>query len=151
MGLKTKDITLSIGDDAGKKLRITELPLTQADRWSNRVLIMVAGGNVDVSSINIENIKNLSVDPIGGMLEILRLGWSTLQRLSSHEDRVLDLLDELLQCASVVTSKGDTRPLQIEDDLREFASLNVIRFEAFKLHSANLKAGLIQLLESRKG
>ena len=151
MGLKTKDITLSIGRDAGKKLRITELPVQQADRWATRVLLIIAGGDIDVSSINMATLGNLKVDPIGGMLELIRLGWSTLQRLSTHEDRALELLNELIECASVVTSKGDTRPLQIEDDIQEFASLSVIRFEAFTLYSSTLKEGLIQLLESRKG
>lgn len=149
MGLKTKDITLSIGDDAGKKIRITELPARQADRWANRILLMIAGGDVSVENINLATISNLKVNPIGGMLEIARLGWSTLQRLSTHEDRALDLLDELLECAVMVSSKGEIRPMT-EEDIREFSSYSVIRYHAFTLHIENLKAGLIPYLKSKE-
>lgn len=145
MSLRFKDIELKFGRDKGKKIRVTEMPLMQADRWANRVILMLVGGQVKAEDINIEALKNMNT--VGGMVEVARLGWSLLQQLSAHEDRALDLIDELLGCASILTSSGETRPI-LESDLTEPTSLFVIRKEAFMLHIDPLKQGLIQTSES---
>lgn len=145
MSLRFKDIELKLGRDSGKKVRVTEMPLMKGDRWARRVLIMIAGGQIKASDINIEALSNINT--FGVMVEIARLGWSLLQQLSAHEDRALELIDELLECASLITSSGETRPI-LTDDLQEIASLFVIRKEAFMLHIDPLKQGLIQTSES---
>lgn len=129
MALKTKTITIESGRDAGKRFVITEMPAAKIDKWAMRVLLALAGANIDVGAAQ------------EGVIGMARVAFSALGNIS--EDKAIPLLDELLDCVEIIPEGGSARPLSLElNDVEDFGNLFRFRKEAFQLHIDFLMQGL---------
>ena len=136
MALKTAQLTLDKGRDAGKKFEIKEMPAAQADNWAMRALFALANGGVD-----------LGFDPRMGMAAMAGFALNALGRVDPAVG--IPLLNELLECVSIVPSGGIPRSLDLSlNDIEDFANLWVLRKEVFKLHTDFLQSVLGSILES---
>lgn len=132
MALKSKEITIEKGRDAGTKFLVTEMPVAKADRWAMKALIALANAGVEVP------------DPKAGMLGITSMLLSSLQNIA--EERAIPLLDELLECVNVVPQGGQPRQLDLTmNDVRDFTTLWKLRKETLMLHIDFLQSADIQI------
>ncbi|SPL70864.1 phage tail assembly chaperone [Acinetobacter stercoris] len=129
MARKVKDIEIQSGRDQGKKFRITEMPVLQADRWAMRAIFALTKAGVNIQG----------VDPKAGMLEMAKVASSALSGLDTEEG--IGLLDELLECVKIIPGGGEPREPEWDDDLEDFKSLFILRKEALMLHLDFLAAG----------
>jgi hypothetical protein len=148
MARKHIDFTADFDRDAGKTFRITEMPVTAADKWANTALLAMMRGGVDVGGVNFGAIRDSmtgqSIDPTGGMLELARISIAGLGNVTEQVGQ--DLLDQLINdCVQVIPSGGSPRSLlSIDDEIEEIKTLWQLRKEAFLLHVSFLAAGSSQ-------
>ncbi|OOF84635.1 hypothetical protein BKG93_06635 [Rodentibacter ratti] len=121
MALKTKEITIEKGRDAGVRLIITEMPVVKADKWATKVLIALMNAGVEVPDVKM------------GMLGITTMLLSSLQNVDA--EKAIPLLDELLDCVQIIPEGGSPRKLDLSmNDVQDFTTLWVLRKEALMLH-----------------
>lgn len=121
MALKTKEITIEKGRDAGVRFIITEMPVVKADKWAMKALLILASSGAEVAK------------PEEGMLGLAKTVFSSLQRLPTEE--VLPLLDELLDCVQIIPEGGTPRKLDLAlNDVQDFSTLWYLRKEVIGLH-----------------
>ena len=148
MARKTKDVTIENGRDAGKTFRITEMPVTKADKWANTALLAMMRGGVDVGNVNFGAIKSTitgdNVDPMGGMLELARISIAGLGNVTDEVGQ--ELLDQLIDdCVKVVASSGTLRDLlNVDDEIQDLKTLWTLRKESFLIHISFLAEGSSQ-------
>jgi len=125
MARKVKNLTIEKGRDKGKTFVITEMPLLQADRWTNRCVLALAASGVDTSNIDLE-------------AGIMSMTSALLQAVGGLDPYVAqELLDELLDCVKVKSSSGEIRKLVISDeagDVEDLSTFFHLRKEAIMLH-----------------
>lgn len=137
-GLKYTDVVL--GD---KTFRITEMPLQEADEWANACLFALVRGGINVGDIDIDLIRNtvnpndgeLRVDPMGGILELAKVGITGLGNIGKEEGQ--PLLNQLINdCVTVIPSGGVPRALTgiTKSEIGDLGNLWKLRIEAFKIH-----------------
>ncbi|QIA76178.1 hypothetical protein [Rodentibacter caecimuris] len=121
MALKTKEITIEEGRDAGVRFIITEMPVVKADKWATKVLIALMNAGVEVPDVKM------------GMLGITTMLLSSLQNVDA--EKAIPLLDELLDCVQIIPEGGSPRKLDLSmNDVQDFTTLWVLRKEALMLH-----------------
>jgi hypothetical protein len=115
MARKIKDVTIDVGRDAGKTFRITEMPVTKADKWANTALL--------------------------AMLELARVVIAGLGNVTETVGQ--DLLDQLInECVQALPSGGSVRPfLSVDDEIEDVKTLWILRKESFLLHIDFLAEG----------
>ena len=129
MALKTKEVVIDKGRDKGVKFLITEMPVAKADRWATRLILALAGGGVEVPN------------PQLGMLAIVNVAMSAFKNIP--EERLLPLMDELLDCVQIIPEGGQPRKLNLEfNDIQDLTTLFKLRKEVLELHFDFLKAAL---------
>nr|DAX98245.1 MAG TPA: tail assembly chaperone protein [Caudoviricetes sp.] len=132
MALKTKEVTIEKGRDAGVRFLVTEMPVVKADKWATKVLIALVNAGVEVPNVN------------AGMLGITTMLLSSLQNIA--EDKAIPLLDELLDCVQIIPEGGKPRPLDLSmNDVQDFTTLWLLRKEALMLHIDFLQNANIQI------
>lgn len=151
MARKEKDLLIESGRDKGKTFRITEMPVTRADKWANTALLAMLRGGVDVGGVNFGLIADTigvgdapKIDPMGGMLELARI---TIAGLGNVTETVgQELLDQLINdCAQVISSGGVVRQmLSVDDEIEDLKTLWMLRKESFLLHIDFLADGSSQ-------
>jgi hypothetical protein len=147
MARKIKDVTIDVGRDAGKTFRITEMPVTKADKWANTALLAMMRGGVDLGAVNIGLIGNTlgndpqKIDYAGGMLELARVVIAGLGNVTETVGQ--DLLDQLInECVQALPSGGSVRPfLSVDDEIEDVKTLWILRKESFLLHIDFLAEG----------
>lgn len=155
MALKTQRVIIESGRDAGKVFLITEMPLTQADRWANRVLCASASGGIGLQNVDFAKIMDVvskeskddavesgrEIDVVGGILEMATLSISALGNIPA--DTAQELLEELIdKCVTAVPTGGLPREmLDIDDEIEDLKTLWELRRAAFSLHIDFLTAG----------
>ena len=117
---KTVDIT-GIARDESKVYRITEMSAFKAEKWAMRALWAIAGSGVDIPD-------NISTAPLAKLIEI---GFSSLAKIPFTIAE--PLLNEMLDCVTVVLPDASTRKL-LPDDIEEFRTILKLRKEVIALH-----------------
>lgn len=121
MSLKTKTVTIEKGRDKGKKFEITEMPVAKIDNWAMRVLLALAGADVEVAEAN------------EGMMGLAKVAFAALGKIPPAV--AIPLMDELLECVQFIPDGGSPRPLDLElGDVQDFTSIWILRKEVFNLH-----------------
>lgn len=134
MALKTKEITIESGRDAGAKFLITEMPIAKADKWAMKILLALAGSGIEVPN------------PQAGMLAIANIAMSAFKNIS--DEKLIPLADELLDCVQVVPQGGSPRALNLDfGDVQDLTTLFKLRKEVLALHFDFLQAALTQTSE----
>ena len=124
MALKSRDITIEKGRDAGRVFRLTEMPAAKADNWAMRALIALAIGGVDLQGII----------PQQGMIGMVGATLGALGRIKPED--AIPLLNELLDCVEIIPEGGRPRPLNLDfGDVEDFTTLWRLRKEVFALHT----------------
>lgn len=124
MALKSKEIIIEKGRDAGRRFIITEMPAAQADHWAMRALIALANSGVDFAGLN----------PNQGMMGMVGATLGALGKIKA--DDAIPLLNELLDCVQIVPEGGDARALNLDfNDVEDFTTLWRLRKEVFALHT----------------
>lgn len=130
--LKSKEIVIEKGRDAGTKFVITEMPIAKADKWAMRVLLALAG-----SGINVPN-------PQDGMMAVASIAMGAFRNIP--EEKFIPLADELLDCVEIVPKGGQPRKLNLEfNDVKDLTTLFLLRKEALMLHLDFLPQGISQI------
>ena len=130
--LKTKDITITNekSRDNGKKFRITEMPLLQADEWATTLGLSMAQGGISVGGVDV-NAINFKTN--GGILEIAKLGLAALGNVDKSTAK--ELIRELTEsCVRIITESGIVREVEWDSDIAEVATLWTLRKEALAIH-----------------
>ena len=119
--LKTKEVA-GVGRDSARVYKITEMPAFRAEKWAIKALWLIAATGADLPS-------NLEHAPFG---EFVRQGLTALFKVDFRDAE--PLLDEMLNCVSIVTKAG-ARPLIMLDDFEDPRTILKIRKEVFELHT----------------
>lgn len=128
MALKTKKIVIEKGRDGGKEFLITEMSAAKIDNWAMRVLLALAGSNIDVGAAS------------DGMLGMAKVALSALGKVPP--ETAIPLLDELLECVQIVPKGGSPRELNLDlNDIEDFTNLFFLRKEVFQMHTDFLQQG----------
>lgn len=128
MALKTKKIVIEKGRDSGKEFLITEMSAAKIDNWAMRVLLALAGSNIDVGAAS------------DGMLGMAKVALSALGKIPP--ETAIPLLDELLECVQIVPKGGSPRELNLDlNDIEDFTNLFFLRKEVFQMHTDFLQQG----------
>lgn len=117
---KTVDIT-GIARDESRVYRITEMSAFKAEKWAMRALWAIAGANVELP-------ENISTAPLAKLVEI---GFTALSKIPFNIAE--PLLNEILECVTVVLPDSSTRKL-LPDDIEEFRTILKLRKEVIALH-----------------
>lgn len=132
MALKTKEITIEKGRDAGTKFLITEMPVAKADNWAMRALGVLARSGIETPDANT------------GLVGVAQMGMSAFSQVKTEE--VIPLLDELLDCVQIIPEGGQPRPLDLNiNDVQDFTTLWALRKEVLHLHIDFLQGVLTQI------
>lgn len=138
--LKTKVVTIDKGRDAGKSFLITEMPLLKADKWARRFALGMMRGGVQGDINSLTSVKNIDLKSIDGILEIAKLGVSVLGNI--EEDLAMELIDELTHtCIQIIPTGGSAREVIWESDIKDVATLMLLRKEALGIHVDFLEQG----------
>lgn len=117
---KTVDIT-GIARDESRVYRITEMSAFKAEKWAMRALWAIAGANIELP-------ENISTAPLAKLVEI---GFTALSKIPFNIAE--PLLNEMLECVTVVLPDSSTRKL-LPDDIEEFRTILKLRKEVIALH-----------------
>ena len=137
--LKTKTITIDNQDsrDFGKKFQITEMPLLQADEWATSLGLGMLQGGVKADAVDLNAI---GLDSVGGIFEIAKLGLGALGNVD--EAKAKELIRELTEsCVKIIPDSGIARDVVWEADIKEVATLWLLRKEALGIHIDFFKLG----------
>lgn len=136
--IRTKEITIEDGDDAGKVFLVNQMSLIQGDKWANRVALALCKSGVDLGAFT-------GGDGFKGMLDMVNITNAALKALGGVEDEVAQgLLDELLQTIKVRLPDGSTRSVILETDITSIATLWKLRIESIKVNLDFLMSGVTQ-------
>ena len=128
MALKTKKIVIEKDRDSGKEFLITEMSAAKIDNWAMRVLLALAGSNIDVGAAS------------DGILGMAKVALSALGKIPP--ETAIPLLDELLECVQIVPKGGSPRELNLDlNDIEDFTNLFFLRKEVFQMHTDFLQQG----------
>ena len=150
MAIKTKDVTIETGNDAGKVFVVSQMSLIAGDAWANRAALAMMRSGVDVSSLTGSAIQG---GKFTGMLDIAEVINLVLKALGGMQEEVAQgLLDELLSVIKVRLPDGGTREVIIPKDpnagrvgdITEIGTLWKLRIEAIKVNLDFLLAGVTQ-------
>ena len=145
---KTKVVVADNGRDAGKNFLLREWPAAKAEDWGWRAVFALNRGGSDIP---IEAIANM------GMAAIAYVGFSTLMRGNINSAEMIPILNELLECVSVIrdpravdqVSGGPVAmPISTEDDIAEVGTRLWLKSEVFELHTGFSAADVIANLIS---
>ncbi len=150
MAIKTKEVAITEGSDAGKTFIVSQMSLLAGDSWANRAALAVMRSGVDVSAL-----KGMTVQDgkFVGMLDIANVISVILKALGGVDERTAQsLLDELLGVIKVKLPDGTTRAIVLpkEDDAGRIGDITCIktlwklRVEAIKVNLDFLMAGVTQ-------
>ena len=122
MTLRTKQITIEKGRDAGITFQITQMPIAKADSWATRALLAFTRGGIETPETH------------EGILGIARVALGSLKHVP--EEKFIELSNELLNnCVQIITESGLERPLDLSiGDVSDVATLWILRKEALMLH-----------------
>lgn len=126
--------------DEGKTFKITEWPAAVAEKWGIRMMLAYnrSGGAIPMDMRGI------------GMEGIAILGINTFLRGNVQSDEVLPLLDQLLECVSVVRDPRfpDVATPFADDDTEEVVTRLWLRGEVLSLHiNFSVKDALTSLFQ----
>lgn len=131
-----KEVVVTItaeGRDKGKVFVIREKSAVQTEKWATRALLALSRSGVDIGDAADAGIRG-----------IMALGIKALFGMSFTDAE--PLLDEMMECVSwrVDPKRPDvTRPLMVDDDIEEVATLLRLRSEVVELHTGFSIAGLL--------
>lgn len=135
--LKEKEITIESGRDKGKTFLITEMPLSQADEWATSLLLGMMRGGVKTNDID---INEMGIDTAGGIFEIAKLALGALGNVEEYKAK--ELIKELTEsCVKIIPASGIAREVLWDSDIKEIATLWLLRKEAFGIHVDFLELG----------
>lgn len=139
--LKTTTVTIDKGRDAGKSFLITEMPLLKADKWARRFALGMMRGGVNSDGLGgLANIKNVDLSSIDGILELAKVGIAAFGNID--EDTAMELIDELTEsCIKIIPSSGIAREIVWDSDIKDVATLMLLRKEALGVHVDFLEQG----------
>ena len=150
MAIKTKEVTISEGSDAGKTFVVSQMSLLAGDSWANRAALAVMRSGVDVSALKGMGFQE---GKFTGMMDIASVINVVLKAVGGlDENTAQTLLDELLTVVKFKLPDGSTRPLNMPSmsdtartgDITSIATLWKIRIEAIKVNLDFLLAGVTQ-------
>lgn len=150
MAIKTKEVTISEGSDAGKTFVVSQMSLLAGDSWANRAALAVMRSGVDVSALK---GMGLQEGKFTGMMDIASVINVVLKAVGGlDENTAQTLLDELLTVVKFKLPDGSTRPLNMPSmsdtartgDITSISTLWKIRIEAIKVNLDFLLAGVTQ-------
>lgn len=141
--IATRDVTIEDGSDAGKTFIVKQMPLLRGDRWANRVALALCKSGVDISGLTTTDDDGKPV--FRGLLDMVGVVNVALKALGGVDDSVAqDLLDEVTQDIRLRLPNGSDRPLVLESDVTNIATLWKLRIEAIKINLDFLTAGVTQ-------
>lgn len=116
------DITIATGGrDKGKTFRVAEMSAAAAEDWAIRALMAIAKGGVEVPDGIPESLAGIA---ILGLKALAGADYATAK----------PLMDEMMDCVSVVSSAGIVRKL-MPDDIEEVTTRLQLRKEVFEVHT----------------
>lgn len=135
---KTKTLTIpkTGGRDAGKMFLLTEMDAFRTEKWSQRALLAIAAGGIDVP----EEVLRM------GAGAVLAAGFRALMTMAFHDAE--PLLDEMMLCVEIVPDPkypAVVRKLDVED-VEEVKTLLLLRSEVIELHTGFSPAGFLSQL-----
>jgi hypothetical protein len=127
--------------DLGKIFKLTEWPAARAERWALSMILAANRGAGELPT---------SIAGIG-MEGIAIIGINTFLRGNISKDELLPLLDELLECVTVVRDKKhpDVATPLMEDEIAEVATRMWLRGEVLSLHLSFSVGAALSALYSR--
>lgn len=129
MALKTTNITIDKGRDAGKRFFIKEMTAFDIEWWAARLLISALGA------------ENVDLTKVAAMGTLAQMGISLIAKVQKEDAK--PLMDEMLSCVTIAPNPKDPtvqRPVDA-DDIEDVTTLFKLRVEWFKLHADFLKQG----------
>ena len=140
-----KEATITIeaeGRDKGKIYYLREMSAVQVEKWAARAIIALTRGGVNIPP----------EVAAGGIASIAAIGYGALGGLQFAE--VEPLLDDMMRCVVGITPDPATnatvrRPLQVDDDIEEVATILRLRAELFELHTGFSAAAALSTLVSQ--
>ena len=150
MAIKTKEVHITEGSDAGKTFVVSQMSLLAGDAWANRAALAVMRSGVDVSSLKGMSVKD---GKFTGMLDIASVINVVLKALGGIEESTAQgLLNELLNVIKVKLPDGSTRAIVLPKeeaagrigDITCISTLWKLRIEAIKVNLDFLMAGVTQ-------
>ena len=135
---KTKTITIpkTGGRDAGKTFLLTEMDAFRTEKWSQRALLAIAAGGVDIP----EEVLRM------GAGAVMAAGFRALMTMAFQDAE--PLLDEMLSCVEIVPDPkypAVVRKLDVED-VEEVKTLLLLRSEVIELHTGFSPAAFLSKL-----
>lgn len=123
---KERDVLITAeGRDRGKTFHLREMPASQAEFWSYRVLSLLARSGVDLPANFVQ----------GGVMSLFTVGAQALLYVDVEEAK--PLLDEMMRCVESVapdaTHPEVTRPVIPDVDIEEVSTYIRLRTEIFEL------------------
>lgn len=141
--IRTKDIAITEGDDAGKTFVVRQMPLLAGDRWANRAVLALCKSGVDIGGLTDKDANGKPV--FRGLMDIAAIGNVALKALGGVDVQVAqELLDELIGHVKLRLPDGSERSLNIESDISSVNTLWKLRIEAIKVNLDFLAAGVTQ-------
>jgi hypothetical protein len=127
--------------DEGKTFLITEWPAAAAEKWGIRMMLAYnrSGGDIPLDLRGI------------GMEGIAIIGLNTFLRGNVQSDEVIPLLDQLLECVTVIRDPHfpDVATAFHDDDTEEVATRLWLRGEVLSLHiNFSVKDALTSLIRT---
>lgn len=150
MAIKTQEVTIESGPDAGKVFVVHQMALLRGDNWGNRAAMAIAKAGIDLDGINIDGLS-VGVIDFRGIAEV------ALKALGGLDNEVTEgLLAELMNVVRVKLADGTLRTPIIDDgdsyiasdtptgDITDINTLWKIRIAALKVNLDFLTKGVIQ-------
>lgn len=129
--IKVKDVPIPMlfdgHRDAGKVIRITEMPALQAERWAIRAFIALKGTAGSIP----HNYADL------GMVGVAILGLNAFFAADVDYEKLAPLLDEMMTCAKMVRdpSHPEAATAILPSDLLDYQTITWLRGEIIGLHT----------------
>lgn len=146
MGRKSTIVTVpsfpgTSNRDLGKIFLITEWPAARAEDWGLRMGMAFnqSSGSLPMSLAGI------------GMEGIAIIGINTFLRGSVDPDKIIPLLNELLECVRIILDPKNmevSQPITSPDDIEEVATRLWLRSEVLRLHTGFSPADAMSALIS---
>lgn len=128
---KTSTFTATIGRDAGKTFKLTELSADAAERWAMRAFFALMNAGVEVP----DDISTL------GVAGIAQMGIKALARVPFEAAE--PLLDEMMGCVQIVPDVNKPAVVRalFDGDIEEVTTRLKLREAVIDLHIDFLKTG----------
>lgn len=120
--------------DNGLKFEVTEMPLADADRWAQRVVLAMMRSGTRMTNSDLMDLKTTA-----GILEIAKFGVTAFGHMD--EDLALELMNELIEkCVKIIPTGGEPRDI-VEGDVSSLSTMWLLRWESFAVHNDFLELG----------